>query len=202
LTEAEQRFEAGLHRKPTIVGYDADRSSVSAAQQAVVAAGMSGRVHVERRELSDAAPPARSDGGLVAVNPPYGERLGEVGELRLLYRSLGALLAERFSGWRVGVLTGSEQLAGSLGLEPAGRDTLYNGALECDLLRIELGAGSAPAGDATRDATGDATGDGVGEDAGDEAPKESNAAPNAAPRRLRGSASQAGPSPGQVGPAQ
>jgi 23S rRNA (guanine2069-N7)-methyltransferase / 23S rRNA (guanine2445-N2)-methyltransferase len=169
LTEAEGRFEAGLHRKPTIVGYDADRTAVSAAQQAVAAAGMSGRVHVERRELSGAEPPAQSDTGLVAVNPPYGERLGEVGELRLLYRSLGALVADRFAGWRVGVLTGSEQLAGSLGLEPAGRDTLYNGALECELLRFELGGGPAPAGDVG--------GGGAVEDAGEEAPKEPDAAP-------------------------
>jgi 23S rRNA (guanine2445-N2)-methyltransferase / 23S rRNA (guanine2069-N7)-methyltransferase len=149
--EAEQRFESGLGRKPTIVGYDADRAAVKVALQAVAAAGVSGRVHVERRDLSGCEPPASADGGLVAVNPPYGERLGEVGELRLLYHSLGALLAERFAGWRAGVLTGSEQLAGSLGLEPAGRDTLYNGALECELIRIELPC--ARTGDATGDAS-------------------------------------------------
>lgn len=141
--EAERRFESGLANKPTIVGYDADRTAVKAALEAVQRAGMSGRVHVERRDLSGCEPPAHADGGLVAVNPPYGERLGEVGELRLLYRSLGALLAERFARWRVGVLTGSEQLAGSLGLEPAGRYTLFNGALECELLRVELPAATA-----------------------------------------------------------
>jgi len=143
-TEAEQRFESGLDNRPTIVGYDADRSAVNVALAAVEAAGMSGRVYIERRELARCEPPGQTAGGLVAVNPPYGERLGEVGELRLLYNSLGAVFTERFVGWRAGVLTGSEQLAGSLGLEPARRDTLYNGALECELLRIELPGAPVP----------------------------------------------------------
>jgi len=156
--EAERRFESGLASKPTIVGYDADRAAVKAALEAVQRAGMSGRVHVERRDLSGCEPPAQTDRGLVAVNPPYGERLGEVAELRLLYRSLGAVASQRFAGWRVGVLTGSEQLAGSLGLEPEGRYTLFNGALECELLRVEVpGAGAPETGGASAGTSGPAS---------------------------------------------
>ncbi|MFH2005951.1 MAG: bifunctional 23S rRNA (guanine(2069)-N(7))-methyltransferase RlmK/23S rRNA (guanine(2445)-N(2))-methyltransferase RlmL [bacterium] len=138
LSEARERRDAGLDRLPTIVGYDASAASVRRAIESVERAGLTGRVHIERRELSGCEPPPRCDTGLLATNPPYGERLGEVGELRLLYSSLGALLRERFGGWRAGVLTGSEQLAGSLGLAPEETYRLYNGALECELLRVEL----------------------------------------------------------------
>jgi len=138
VAEARERRDAGVGL-PTIVGYDASAASVRLAIDSVERAGLTGRVHIERRELSGCEPPSEGH-GLVAVNPPYGERLGEIGELRLLYSSMGALLRERFGGWRAGVLTGSEQLAGSLGLKAEQTHRLYNGALECELLRVELPA--------------------------------------------------------------
>ena len=54
--------------------------------------------------------------GLVMVNPPYGTRLGDAGELRPLYAALGRALAERLSGWRVGLVTTEPALAAATGL--------------------------------------------------------------------------------------
>ena len=55
----------------------------------------------------------RPDGppGLVVVNPPYGTRLGEATNLRPLYATFGAVLKERFEGWRVGLVTADPALA-------------------------------------------------------------------------------------------
>ncbi len=54
--------------------------------------------------------------GLVIVNPPYGDRMGEARPLEQLYRTLGHVLSSRFSGWRVGLITANPRLAGATGL--------------------------------------------------------------------------------------
>ncbi len=55
----------------------------------------------------------RPDGpaGLVVVNPPYGARIGKKRDLYALYNSFGTVMQERFSGWRVGLVTSDSQLA-------------------------------------------------------------------------------------------
>jgi putative N6-adenine-specific DNA methylase len=54
--------------------------------------------------------------GLVIVNPPYGDRIGDKKNLNSLYRSLGHTLMTRFQGWRVGLITNYAQLAHATGL--------------------------------------------------------------------------------------
>jgi putative N6-adenine-specific DNA methylase len=54
--------------------------------------------------------------GLVIVNPPYGERIGDKGDLRALYATLGRVLREGFRGWRVGLITSEPPLAHATGL--------------------------------------------------------------------------------------
>jgi len=39
------------------------------------------------------------------VNPPYGTRIGNKKALLELYRNFGDIMRERFSGWRVGMVT-------------------------------------------------------------------------------------------------
>jgi 23S rRNA (guanine2445-N2)-methyltransferase / 23S rRNA (guanine2069-N7)-methyltransferase len=140
LAEARARREAGLRRLPAIVGTDRDAAAVRAALANVAQAGLAGHVHVERRELADATPPRSRGGapGLVAVNPPYGERLGSESELRPLYEALGALLRERFVGWKAALFTGNPGLALRVGIRATKSHTLYNGAIECRLFLIQV----------------------------------------------------------------
>ncbi|SFI85128.1 THUMP domain-containing class I SAM-dependent RNA methyltransferase [Celeribacter neptunius] len=55
----------------------------------------------------------RPDGppGLVIVNPPYGARIGKKKDLFALYGAFGQVMAEKFSGWRVGMITSDDSLA-------------------------------------------------------------------------------------------
>jgi putative N6-adenine-specific DNA methylase len=52
----------------------------------------------------------------VLTNPPYGARIGNRKTLFGLYGSLGKVLGERFSGWRVGIVTSDDGLAKAVGL--------------------------------------------------------------------------------------
>jgi len=75
--------------------------------------------------------------GLIVTNPPYGERIGGA-DLPALYRALGDTLKQRYKGWQAFLFTQQGELAKSVGLRPSGRTILYNGALECRLLKFEL----------------------------------------------------------------
>ncbi len=76
--------------------------------------------------------------GMVVTNPPYGERLGEVGQLADLYRDIGDLLKNRCRGMSAHIIVGSKFLAGKVGLRSNRRDIVWNGPLECRLLHYDL----------------------------------------------------------------
>ncbi len=138
--EAEARRRAGLGRLPLLFGWDVDRAAVDAARGNLVRAKLEGYVLFERRELAEAVVPGAAGlpPGLVAVNPPYGERMGEEEALRPLYRRLGEHLLAHYPGWRAAVLTASEELAFATGLRATKVHTLYNGAIRCRLARFEI----------------------------------------------------------------
>ena len=135
LDEALERQEHGLAQLPPIVAYDHDAAAIRLAWAAIQHAGLSGRVHVERAELSAVRPPSHTSTGLVAVNPPYGERVGQRHELLPLYARLGNTLRQHFPGWRALVLNGADC---AIGLRPERTWQVYNGALPCRLERFEM----------------------------------------------------------------
>lgn len=139
VTEAKARDRRGRERLPRVVGYDADPRAVRTALGNLERAGLRGLAHIEKRELADAAPMA-DEAGVLVVNPPYGERIGEKRELELLYRRLGDLLKQRFAGWTGYVLTGNPDLAKFIGLKATRRQVLFNGAIECRLLTVPVHA--------------------------------------------------------------
>ncbi len=136
-TEATERRAAGLAQMPTIMGYDADPSVVRTAHRIVDNAGLRGYIAIERCELASCTAPSVAS-GLVVVNPPYGERLGETTELTGLYARLGEVITERFAGWEAALLTGNLNLAKRLGLRAWRIHPMDNGALECHLLRFHV----------------------------------------------------------------
>lgn len=121
---------------PRIVGYDQDPGAVRVALQNIENAGMHGRIHIEKRELSQCERIAEN--GLIVVNPPYGERLGDEEELKPLYKALGDTFKQKFKGWNGGIFTGSPELAKVIGLKASRRVVLFNGPIECRLLTYEM----------------------------------------------------------------
>lgn len=136
--EAKARREKGLANLPTIVGYDKDPYAIKIAFENVERAGLLGKVHVEKREVANFAPVSTLSPGLVVVNPPYGERLGEVEELQPLYTLLGDRLKAGFVGWKAAVFTGNPDLGKVMGIRAKKFYALYNGALPCKLLLLDV----------------------------------------------------------------
>jgi len=140
LDEARERKAVGLKRLPPIVGYDADSKAVRNAGANLNRAGLRGVVHVEKRELASFRPHPKTERrpGLVVINPPYGERLGEMSELSHLYKELGMRLKTHFTGWRVSLFTGNVELGKKMGVRAEKKYSLYNGPLECKLLNFRI----------------------------------------------------------------
>jgi putative N6-adenine-specific DNA methylase len=79
------------------------------------------------------------------TNPPYGERLGEPTELASLYGDFGDVLKRRAAGATAWLLVGNLELAKAIGLRASRRIVLFNGPIECRLLRFDLYEGSRSA---------------------------------------------------------
>jgi 23S rRNA (guanine2445-N2)-methyltransferase / 23S rRNA (guanine2069-N7)-methyltransferase len=138
LADARKRRDKGLEKLPTIRGYDASAEAIDAAQDNAAHAGLDEYIEFSQRAIRDCAPAPEGPPGLVVVNPPYGERLSEHDELKPLYKELGDCLKSQYEGWRATVITSDVALGKCIGIRARNINTLYNGALECKLLRFEL----------------------------------------------------------------
>lgn len=141
---AEARCLARQAPTVTLRGQDRDPAAVRAARANAEQAGIGQWVRFEVRPLSVAAPAAGSDAqrGLLCTNPPYGVRLQDLDAARAAHRELGQVLRDRFQGWQASVLTGAPQLGKELGIRAARTHALWNGAIECRLLRMSVEAQS------------------------------------------------------------
>ncbi len=91
-------------------GYDKNASVIESAKANAARAGVGNACHFTAQPLSKLTPP-EGPPGLVIVNPPYGERIGNKKDLLGLYREFGDVMQQRFKGWRVGLVTSDDALA-------------------------------------------------------------------------------------------
>ena len=141
LADARGRAERGrASTLPEIRGYDADPRVIRTAEENIARIGLEKVVRVSARPLAQMTRPSHVPlpHGLVVCNPPYGERLGEKHELRLLYRQLGEVLVREFAGWQAAVFTSDLELGKAIGLRSHKRYALWNGALAAHLLLFDL----------------------------------------------------------------
>ncbi|MCP5149370.1 MAG: bifunctional 23S rRNA (guanine(2069)-N(7))-methyltransferase RlmK/23S rRNA (guanine(2445)-N(2))-methyltransferase RlmL [Ectothiorhodospiraceae bacterium] len=135
--EARARRDAA-HSTSTVHASDVDARAVEATRRAATAAGVAARMRVTRTDVADLRAP--SPRGLVVANPPYGERLGSRAAAEAVCERLGATLRNHFAGWQAAILLGDEGLAGALRLRASRTHRLWNGPIECRLVRCALTA--------------------------------------------------------------
>jgi putative N6-adenine-specific DNA methylase len=98
-----------------IIGADRDEGAIRAATENAARAGVEGQIEFVVSSVSEAS--VEADPGWVITNPPYGVRVGTSRELRNLYARLGAVLRERFGGWRLAFLSADHALEAQLRME-------------------------------------------------------------------------------------
>lgn len=134
LVEARERRTRELPVK--LRGFDRSPGAIDMARQNATRAGVSRLVSFAPAEFSSFSPaevPA-----MIIFNPPYGERMGEMEELIPLYRTIGDVLKQRCAGSTAFILCGNSELAKHVGLKATRRIPVWNGPIECRLLKYEL----------------------------------------------------------------
>ena len=115
-----------------LCGFDASHEALAATRRNAAAAGVAALLTLEQRQLWQMQRPVLPEQkarGLLICNPPYGERLGEKGTTRELYRALGRIASEQLPGWQACVLGADVQHVDALGLRHRATERLHNGAI-------------------------------------------------------------------------
>ena len=115
-----------------IYGSDAGFYAVQAATKNVQSANLQRdievkQIRVQELKLAD----KNTDGALVMMNPPYGERLSQDKDVLRLYQDMGTTLKHQFNGATAWIISSNEEALKCVGLRPAKRVRLVNGDLDC-----------------------------------------------------------------------
>jgi len=122
-----------------ISGSDISEKAIGQARANVAKAGLKDVITLEVADFSKLE--AAGDNGFLFLNPPYGERL-QPDEIDNLYSMIGSTLKHNFPGTTVWLITSNKESLKKVGLKPTEKHILFNGALECLLLKYEMYTGT------------------------------------------------------------
>jgi putative N6-adenine-specific DNA methylase len=130
-------------RKPfpgRIVATDIDPQAIRASRQHAETAGVDQLIEFGVGDYS--ATPIPEGGGVVILNPEYGERMGKVEQLKEVYQGIGDFFKKRCLGYIGYIFTANLDLAKKVGLKAKRRVPFFSSNIECRLLEYDLYEGS------------------------------------------------------------
>lgn len=137
-TQAKRAAKKAL--KSSIIATDLRREAVEAARKNAAIAGVE---HLIEFSVCDyAATGVPGGGGIVIINPEYGERMGKIKQLEGVYKGIGDFFKQKCRGYTGYIFTGNLDLAKKVGLRTKRKMLFFNGGIECRLLEYELYEGS------------------------------------------------------------
>jgi putative N6-adenine-specific DNA methylase len=122
-----------------ISGSDISEKAVEQSRVNAATAGLKDVISLQVADFSKLK--ATVENGFLFLNPPYGERL-QPDETDNLYHMIGSTLKHNFPGVTAWLITSNKESLKHVGLKPAEKHILFNGALECLLLKYEMYSGS------------------------------------------------------------
>lgn len=152
--EAVERRDKGLAtmRNP-IIASDNDLTALQIAHKSIRRAGLSDKIdlfHADMRRWAPAeavaAKIAGAEPGLIAINPPYGERIGSADSSEDLCCAIGGFARENFPGYQLAVIHPTpSKVAEGVGLRATGVFELYNGPIAAPVSVFSLPTAQAQA---------------------------------------------------------
>jgi len=123
-----------------IIATDVSANAVEAARKNATTAGVEHLIEFSVCNFSDT--PLPDNGGVIVMNPEYGERMGEIHKLEGTYKNLGDYFKQKCGGFTGYVFTGNPALAKKVSLKPKRTFQFFNSGIECRLLEYELYEGT------------------------------------------------------------
>lgn len=119
-----------------IYASDIDPRAVDIAKMNAKAANVMPIIQFDVADFRKIKLPAQP--GVIFLNPEYGERLGELEDLKVTYPAIGDFFKQQCAGYTGYIFTGNRELAKLVGLRTKRKTPFFNGAIECRLLEYEL----------------------------------------------------------------
>ena len=123
-----------------IIATDISQEAIEAAKKNATTAGVAHLMEFGVCGYSET--PVPKGGGVVVLNPEYGERLGEIEKLKEVYKGIGDFFKKKCQGYKGYIFTGNLDLAKKVGLKTKRRIPFFNSNIECRLLEYDLYEGS------------------------------------------------------------
>ncbi len=137
---AQAKREAKKTIDCRIIAGDIRKEAIEAAKKNAATAGVDHLIEFSVCDYSETMLP--EGGGVVMLNPEYGERMGKLKELESVYKGVGDFFKQKCGGYTGYIFTGNFELAKKVGLKAKRRIPFFNSGIECRLLEYELYEGS------------------------------------------------------------
>jgi putative N6-adenine-specific DNA methylase len=121
-----------------ISGSDISQETLQFAKTNVDRAGLNDVISLKVSDFKDLQ---SEEGGYVFMNPPYGQRI-KPEEIDSLYSMIGSTLKHKFPGSTALLISSNKESLKHVGLKPKEKHVLFNGALECILVKYEMYSGT------------------------------------------------------------
>jgi putative N6-adenine-specific DNA methylase len=122
-----------------ITGLELVPAVIAKARENIEHAKVDDLIKTECADFFEWTPPEGK--GMIIMNPPYGERLDE-GDSLAFYKKIGETFKKKYAGYEAWLISSNQEAIREIGLRPSRKITLFNGPLECRLLKYEMYAGT------------------------------------------------------------
>jgi putative N6-adenine-specific DNA methylase len=131
-----QEAEKGIiNDYPDITGIEVDGRAFNTAKENLVRAGFKPIHHLQQGDFFKHIPKQKN--GVLLLNPPYDVRI-KTDNIPELYEKIGDHLKHHFQGWTVWIISANEEGRKHIGLKTSQKIKLFNGKLECRLMKFEI----------------------------------------------------------------
>ncbi|MBF25346.1 MAG: RNA methyltransferase [Flavobacteriales bacterium] len=119
-----------------IVGFDISASAIAMARQSVESIKLNDIIKIQGKNFFKSN---GEENSIILINPPYGKRIALKQDY---YKQLGDTLKQNYINTDAWIISSELEQLKKIGLKPSKKIKLFNGALECKLVKYELYKGS------------------------------------------------------------
>lgn len=118
-----------------IFASDISSEAIKMARENVKRAKLEDLIEINQTDFKNVHP--SKEDGIFMINPPYGERMGDE-HIAELYKSIGDVLKNNFTGFKAWVLSSNLDALKYVGLKPSKKIDLMNAKLKCKFCNYEI----------------------------------------------------------------
>ncbi len=133
LDELGEKAEEARKRDVKIYASDISQTAVEVAKACALKAGVYDDIIFQTKDFNTYLPEeVPAERGYIVTDPPYGIRMEGYNETEL-YGRIGMTCQNVFKGWKISIICGDSELLSYVDMKPERTNSLYNGALLCQL---------------------------------------------------------------------